>query len=599
LRKISLKKWKASLFKKEKKKNEKKKERVPLKWNNFKWKNVNIGWKYGLTILFVLLLLVATTITVTFLLNNIKSNVKELNDTDEKALTITEMGSVIREKSISILNYLDYQNPTYIEDYQASIKKFDKYAKELKTAVQTKEQKELYEQILERDKSMNALFLDEIIPAIEANDQVKVNSLSINNTTIRTRTTLILNQFQELVQKERTKAVDSTVKSSDVAIKTLVVSMIGALILAAVLILVISRIITQNLQKVVTVSNQIANGDLTIPALAYDGRDEIGRLSQSMNKMNNHLRTVIQKISDVSITVNRQSEHLSQSTNEVTAGSQQIATTMHELSAGAENQANSASDLAASMESFSGNIEEAYENGGVIFQTSYNVLDKTNEGSQLMDSSIKQMHVIDQIIKDAVVKVSGLDTHSQEISKLVSVIKGIAEQTNLLALNAAIEAARAGEHGRGFSVVADEVRKLAEQVAFSVKDITGIVGSIQKESSAVTSSLQGGYEEVKKGAEQIQATGQTFTEIQGAVNEMVSSIKVVSENLATILETSKVMSHSIEGIAAISEEAAAGIEQTSASIQQTSSSMLELADSSQELANLAEELDGLVKEFTY
>ena len=103
----------------------------------------------------------------------------------------------------------------------------------------------------------------------------------------------------------------------------------------------------------------------------------------------------------------------------------------------------------------------------------------THVGSQLMLGSTKQMKTIDEIVKGSVQNVQNLNVDSQEISKLVVVIKDIADQTNLLALNAAIEAARAGEHGRGFSVVAEEVRKLAEQTAASVTEITGIVENIQ------------------------------------------------------------------------------------------------------------------------
>ena len=46
--------------------------------------------------------------------------------------------------------------------------------------------------------------------------------------------------------------------------------------------------------------------------------------------------------------------------------------------------------------------------------------------------------------------------------------------------------------------MADEVRKLAEQVAFSVNDITSIVTNIQQDFDVVTNSLEDGYQEVKR-----------------------------------------------------------------------------------------------------
>ncbi|WP_445661525.1 methyl-accepting chemotaxis protein [Bacillus sp. FSL K6-3431] len=270
---------------------------------------------------------------------------------------------------------------------------------------------------------------------------------------------------------------------------------------------------------------------------------------------------------------------------------------MQELATGSEAQANSTNELSSIMANFILEIHEANVNGEHIQQTSDQVNKFTEKGSQLIKLSKGQMSKIDLIVQEAVQKVQGLNAHSQEITKLISVIKDIADQTNLLALNAAIEAARAGEHGKGFSVVAAEVKKLAEQVSLSLLEITDIVNNIQKESNIVSDSLLSNYKEVEQGTNQIQATSETFEHIHIALIKMVSSINIVIGNLSNISDESEGINSAIQEIAAISEEASAGVEQTSATSQQVSSSMEEVADRSDELSTLAEQLNDLVRKF--
>ncbi|MFT4414374.1 methyl-accepting chemotaxis protein [Fredinandcohnia humi] len=589
------------MFKIKKRQKREKKSKIKIKKTKqnvkFSLRNVNIGWKYGLVFAISFVLFIAASGLVAVLLENVGDDIDALERRGNRAVSITEMGSLTRSKSIYIMNYIQKQDAMTIEEYKEVQESFNKIEAEMKDQMDTGEEKELFTKISENNKMMDEIFFDKIIPTLDSGIQSSIMILNAQTATLRQDSILFLDELKESVNETRQEAVENAKASAAAALLNLLISVGIALLLGVALTVIISRMISRNLNRVVEVSTQIANGDLSVQEITYSGKDEIGRIALAMNSMSTNLREMIKKISDISQTVNTQSEELTQSANEVTAGSQQVATTMQELSIGSENQANTASELALAMESFSSKVEEANKNGEHIYHSSNKVIGMTEEGNRLMDSSIEQMTKIDRIVQDSVRKVQELDTQSQQISKLVSVIKDIADQTNLLALNAAIEAARAGEHGRGFAVVADEVRKLAEQVSLSVTDITGIVGNIQRESNDVTESLQTGYEEVARGTSQIRTTGETFIEIKNAVNEMVSSIQVVSDNLSAITTSSMEMNKSIDDIASVSEEAAAGVEQTAASIQQTSSSMQEVANSSEHLAALAEELNELVSQF--
>ncbi|MGY4795073.1 methyl-accepting chemotaxis protein [Lysinibacillus fusiformis] len=337
--------------------------------------------------------------------------------------------------------------------------------------------------------------------------------------------------------------------------------------------------------------------DLSQESISIRSKDEIGKLATAMNQMQLKLKDMIHNIAQASDLINTSSKELTQSANEVNKGAEQVAITMHELASGEEGQAHHSNELTSLMERFTVDLQETNQHGAHIHQSSLEVLTLTKEGDQLMTSSNSQMVKIDSMVQNAVQKVKNLDAQAQEISKLVVVIKDIADQTNLLALNAAIEAARAGEQGKGFAVVADEVRKLAEQVAFSVNDITSIVTNIQQDFAVVTTSLEDGYQEVKEGTNQIKATSETFNTISHSVNDVVESVKLISINLSKVTEDGNKMNNSIQEIAAVAEESAAGVEQTTATTEETSSSMEDMAGQSAQLSELALQLKGLIAQF--
>ncbi|WP_117168280.1 methyl-accepting chemotaxis protein [Paraliobacillus sediminis] len=559
--------------------------------------NMSIGKKLGVSLGIVFLLFILSAANVIQLINNIGEDVSTLESRSERALEISEVNTLTQTMGLRIANYVHYSTASFVTEYNDRLQQYNVLIEKLEPEMDTVEKSDLLNQVILNNQTIDETFTQAIIPAVESGDFVTAKRTAQEVNGLQLETVVILDILRDIVNDESQGAVNQVKEGQELTSITLTASIIISILIGSTLVFYISRNISRNLKNVVKVSNKIADGDLTVNTLTYQGKDEIGRISLAMNKMSANLREMIQNISNVSEVVNNQSEKLTDSANEVKLGSEQVASTMQELAVGADTQANHLSNFSVAMGTFTEKISEANENGGLIQTSSDSVLNMTKDGTDLMHLSMSQMEKIDQIVRGAVNKVQGLDTKSQEITKLVHVIKNISDQTNLLALNAAIEAARAGEHGRGFAVVADEVRKLAEQVGVSVKDITTIVHDIQSESSNVAESLQIGYKEVKEGTNQINATGETIILIDKSINQMVETIEKVTENLIYINSKSHDMNGSLQEVAAISEESAASVEEASATTEQTSASMEEVASNSNELNKLATKLDKIVSEF--
>ena len=137
---------------------------------------------------------------------------------------------------------------------------------------------------------------------------------------------------------------------------------------------------------------------------------------------------------------------------------------------------------------------------------------------------------IRDIVQTSAQRVQALNSRTDEIDEIVTLITDITAQTNLLALNAAIEAARAGEHGRGFSVVADEVRGLAARTEQAAREIGERVGRIQAESEEAVRFMESGVEGVDRSLTLAEQSTSDNSALHDSVAEMFDIIKHLDQH---------------------------------------------------------------------
>src|SRR5690625_1316096 len=124
----------------------------------------------------------------------------------------------------------------------------------------------------------------------------------------------------------------------ELSVILLVIANVAAVDVDIIVLLLVSRRISKHLHNVVHVTTEMAKGNFSVRPIQYEGTDEIGQLSESVNNMRESFRTILLNVNRASTRVNESSEHLSTSAHEVQQSSEQIAVTMSELASGARSE---------------------------------------------------------------------------------------------------------------------------------------------------------------------------------------------------------------------------------------------------------------------
>lgn len=565
--------------------------------DRFQWKNLKIHQKYLMSLLVVLVMTLASVVLATSLLMQAMQKVDGAGTEGNRVVQITEIGSLFRSKDSRVVDYLLNPGDAAVSKYTADQQTLTRMERQVQPYMKTQSQVDLFNRIMRNDSMTYNLFQNELVPAVTMNDMKKARSIRTEQNQIQDDTMKHIQSLRIEVLSQERSAVESARAQIRWSIIFLILSLVVSVAVSGCITYLIHRKIRQSFDRVLKMTDRIASGDLRDSENTIRGRDEIGLIAQAIVHMKKNLLSMTLTIARLSNTSKENSHQLTQSVQKVTSNSSSVKESMAELSAGTEDQAKNASKISDMASSFMNSVSDEAAHARSINELSTSALEATLKGRTIIESSISHMDKINISVQNSMDKMTRLDDRMKNISTLISLIEGIAGETNLLALNASIEAARAGEKGKGFTVIADSIRKLSDQTAQSVKQIAGMMKEIRTESGDVHNALVNSFDQVKSGSEQITITGRQFTHIDTQMKQVGEKIKSMSARLQEISGIGQNMIHSIESIAAVSEESAATVNDVTESMENVNETMLSFSKEAESMAQESKKLDEMMKQF--
>lgn len=282
--------------------------------------------------------------------------------------------------------------------------------------------------------------------------------------------------------------------------------------------------VTEPLSAIRTIMLALSEGDLT-HTMAGEYAGDLRVLQEAINASLEQLSELVRAISE--------------SANSIRLAAHDIAAGNADLSQRTETQASHLAETVVSLADLTAQVRQNAERAQQADQWAQAAHGMATQGAEKARMATASMQAI--------------ESSTQKMGEIISVIDGIAFQTNILALNASVEAARAGEQGRGFAVVATEVRNLAQRSAAAAREIRQLL-------TQDIEVVSGGTRLVVEAGENITGIEQQVLRVSQLIAEMAHASELQRSRIEHVHAAIAEMDEATQQNAALVEQAAAATE---------------------------------------
>jgi methyl-accepting chemotaxis protein len=304
---------------------------------------------------------------------------------------------------------------------------------------------------------------------------------------------------------------------------------------------------------------QIRRGDLRVRV--HSSHEKLQPIGDTINVMVKEMSGIlgnVQKVTSVVDELTREVQHSSDLlVRDASQQEQQVQHISHSIG-----------EIAETMACIS-------ERASELSRVAVEAMDVTMDGQSAVDRAVDGMSQVREASMLSARIMKRLGESGQEINEAISTIADLTTRMNLVALNAAIEATRAGEHGQGFALIAQEIRTLAVHSAEAARKVASHIRSIQRETTAISQSVEQNTLEAIKQTELVTQTGVSLDAISVVTEQMAGLVQGICTAADNQAQGSQLVVSSVEHISQTTTE----ITQHMKHMQQSLSHLVELTNS--------------------
>jgi len=333
-------------------------------------------------------------------------------------------------------------------------------------------------------------------------------------------------------------------------------------------VLVVAVTIVRNYMNGMNTPQDVSNYEIQIAIIIFCFVGYIVAINHLIKSDGAMLDSVKDNLARVVQTV----EQVKVASNSVVDGVAVVRELAEENKDGASVVVDSMEDLVAKSNELSQKIDSSMSMTEDIDQQVTNVaelvthiVDLSGKSAEHADSSSKELenavsaaNAMAKLSSEVEIILNDFQNHFERVKNETSTIDSISSQTNLLALNASIEAARAGEQGKGFAVVADEIRNLSMgtqnssnsimealklledtsgKMTESITQILSLIAKTLEAMELVNSSVGMIAEDSKQLGDEIQVVDSAMKHVESSNRSMVENMKQVQDIMVAMTES--------------------------------------------------------------